>query len=222
LANSNKECIACAEEIKSQAKLCRFCGTLQEDKEFLKATKASKKTNTTKQPRKVPTTKPHTNCLVCRKALKKEEVSVCNNCKYIFLSKRDLDLLRTGVHVEVCPLCKKELYSPEISEECISCENKNSRTSSIWTSWWVQVILVVAVLINPYLETFSSPASLFLTTGGQLFSTNAFLALILWVVSLALGEKHKNYQKVKSWTISTLLFVPIGLALMFLGFLFAI
>ena len=32
-----KECIACAEEIKSGANLCRFCGTLQNDPRFLDA-----------------------------------------------------------------------------------------------------------------------------------------------------------------------------------------
>jgi hypothetical protein len=138
------------------------------------------------------------------------------------LSKRDLDLLRTGVHVEVCPLCKKRLYSPEISEECLRCENGKSKTTSIWISWWVQVILVLVVLINPSLDAWNSPATLFLTIGGQLAATNAFLAFIFWVVSLALGESHRNYQKIKGWTISTLLFVPIGLALMFLGFMFAI
>ena len=32
-----KECIACAEEIKEQARLCKHCGTRQDSKEFLEA-----------------------------------------------------------------------------------------------------------------------------------------------------------------------------------------
>ena len=138
------------------------------------------------------------------------------------LSKRDLDLLRTGVHVEVCPLCKKRLYSPEISEECLRCEKGKSKTTSIWVSWWVALILFFVVLINPNLEAWNSPAILLLTLGGQLAGTNAFLSFILWVVSLILGDKHRNYQKVQAWALSTLLFFAIGLALMFIGFIFAI
>jgi hypothetical protein len=89
------------------------------------------------------------------------------------------------------------------------------------SSWWVQIILIVVVFLNPRFEALSGPATLFLTIGAQLAGNNAVLAAILWVVSLALGEKHKNYQKVKSWTLSTLLFLVVGLALMFLGFMFA-
>jgi hypothetical protein len=36
-----KPCVACAEEIQNAAKLCRFCGTRQDDVSFLSAAKAS-------------------------------------------------------------------------------------------------------------------------------------------------------------------------------------
>jgi hypothetical protein len=208
---TNKECIACAEDIKTQAKLCRFCGTLQDDKEFLKATTVTKKVNTTRS---------NSKCILCSNTLKKNESAVCENCQF-GLSKHELDLVKTGTQLEVCPTCEDNIYRPGVSDECISCEKRNPDTSSIWISWWVQVILVLVVLINPNLDAWSSPAALFLTIGGQLAGTNALLAFILWVVALALGEKHKNHQKLKGWIISTILFVPIGLGFMSLGLLFA-
>jgi hypothetical protein len=208
---TNKECIACAEEIKAQAKLCKHCGTRQDDSEFSKP----KKSSSTNSP-----TQKITKCLICSTKLNKAESSVCDNCQF-GLSKHERDLLVTGVQVELCRSCEQKLYSPEISDECTRCEVRKANTWSILSSWWVQIILIVVVFLNPRFEALSGPATLFLTIGGQLAGTNAVLAAILWVVSLALGEKHKNYQKVKSWTLSTLLFLVVGLALMFLGFMFA-
>lgn len=57
-----KECVACAEEIKFEAKLCKHCGTRQDEAEFIDAPNPLKKTEDKKSSKQVK----GTSCPKCR------------------------------------------------------------------------------------------------------------------------------------------------------------
>ena len=207
-----KECVACAESIKSAASLCKHCGTMQDDEKFVKTAK-------TKRPK--PASPKKSNCLSCEKPLGDKEPSLCNMCQF-HVSKHELDLIALGMDIERCPVCATRFYAPEISSDCHVCEGRNDLSRRLLTSWWVQLIFVFVAIINPINETFSSPGVFFATIGGQLWGTNVFLALVLGLIYVAHGNGHKRAGKIKDWLLSIAAFFILGLLLTIFGYSIAL
>ena len=207
---NQKKCIACAEEIQSSAKLCRFCGTMQNDERFSRVVPKEK-------PKKAPI---KSDCLECGKKLKTGEHTICQGCQFS-LTRHELDLIGTGVEIAKCPVCETIYYSPEISSECHSCDDTQTNYGQLLVSWWVQAILVVVAFINPVFGTFSSPAVFLGTVGGQLTGGNALIGLVLGVVYLAMGKNHKNSERIKTWLLSALAFFIMGVFMVILGYAIA-
>jgi hypothetical protein len=203
-----KNCIACAESIKSAARLCKHCGTMQDDEKFVKTTK-------TKRPR--PSSPTKANCLSCEKPLGiKETSSLCKSCQFQ-VSKHERDLIALGMDIERCPVCKTRFYAPEISSDCHVCEGRNDLSRRLLTSWWVQLIFVGLAVLFSGGQLFASFGLLLLVLGGQALGGNGLLSIIFGLVYLAHGKRHENAPKIKNWLQSTFMFFGIGLVLLFTG-----
>lgn len=200
-----KACIACAEDIKAQAALCKHCNTRQDDASFIRPKKSKSKQATNK-----------TICLKCQRPLKVGEQSVCMSCQFS-LHKQDLELIKTGVDIELCRVCNSRYYSPEISTECISCDRGGASSSKLFVSWWAQLILSTIAILLSGGAIFASIGILFAGLGGQLIGGNGLLSVILGLVYIAQGENHPKAHKTKNWLKSTLLFFGLGWALLLLG-----
>ena len=209
-SSETKACIACAEDIKAQAALCKHCNTRQDDERFIIPKKRKSKLVTSKA-----------DCLKCQRLLKAGEHAVCMSCQF-GLNKHEVELIKTGVAIDVCSVCGVGFYSPEISSECIKCEPRKSNSARFIVSWWVQLIFVFVAIINPRNEIFTSPGVFLATIGGTLFSTSFFLALVLGLVYVAQGRGHKRTGKIKDWLLSSAAFFILGLLLTIVGYSIAL
>jgi hypothetical protein len=217
VANQTKACIACAESIQVGAKLCKHCGTLQDDKRFApgKVTSKSKAPSPTKPKPKVAKAGKCIRCL----APSEPAADLCSKC-YYYLSRRELQLYDGGKDIELCPKCENLIYSPELSDQCHKCEQKNNpRKVNFFISWWAQLIVVAIVLINPQTESFLNPYVFWLNVGAQLFGWNIFIS-IAFAIAFFVIRRRRGWvpQRTRSWLFSSLVSGALGFLILILAF----
>ena len=218
MANSEsgtKECVACAETIKSSAKLCRYCDTLQNDERFQEKSR---------KPSRARTFQEQSQCLKCQRKLKTDEPAICTSCQF-HLDKHELAFLETGAELELCPTCSSRYFLLDYADECVGCESRRSpfKIALPWKlgtlkSWWVQVIFLLPLVFNPEFEVFRFFPVVFLSSlGGQLLFWNALLAGVLGIVYLVRKNNQSDTQRIKTWIFSVLVFMGLGFIAFVLG-----
>ncbi len=208
-----KACIACAESIQSGAKLCKHCGTLQDDKRF--TAKANKQQN---QDPDLARTKAKTavpgECVRCSSPVSNASLSVkhlCVSCDYL-LNKRERVRYDAGAPVQLCPICNDRIFFPETSSQCDKCSYTNKPgKANFLISWWAQVIIVFVVLINPRVEDNSNPIVFLVNASGQLIGWNILLAIVFAIAIIVIRRNLGDTTRARSWLYSSLLFLSTGI-----------
>lgn len=211
METQTKSCVACAEVIQSEAKLCKHCGTLQDDKRFAAAVPKDAKAAAAV----LKTKKDH--CLKCKLKLSDGEKSLCSNCKS-FLNEEEESLLNEGRKVELCPLCQKRIYSRSLSSMCLKCYKKNDPTQlNLLQAWWVQILMIVLVAINPTLDNSRHPLIFMVNLSIGLAVWNAILAIIFGVLFAISKANGKQFVRKRQWMFSFITFFALGVGLLIIS-----
>lgn len=196
----NAKCVACAEVILAEAKLCRHCGTLQNDERFA-VTVAPTKANLVNKSEKPA-------CLRCLKKLKVSDHSLCVECI------EDLDnfesvVFQKGRNITLCPKCELFIFDNAQSDFCHICTREaEPQTSNLWISWWAQILFVLGSFALP--DTFSDVRVFIYNVSAQVFGWNVLLSLAFGIAVFARRRRAKRHR-VTSWFYSSLTFGSIAL-----------
>ena len=198
------KCVACAESILAEARLCRHCGTLQDDPRFKAPVQAAAIQPITEKLEK-------RQCLRCQSLLKATEPLLCVEC-IENLDDVERNVFEKGKNIALCPKCELFIYNSTKSTFCYICtRDAEPQTSNLLISWWLQAIFILAAVVLP--GTFTDARIFFLNVGGQLLGWNVILGIAFGVAFFALRKRAKQYR-LRSWFYSTLTFGGVGLILL--------
>jgi hypothetical protein len=202
---SKVKCVACAEVILAEAKLCRHCGTLQNDERFALVAAPAKAIVEKKSEK--PT------CIRCNAKLKVSDHSLCVEC-IEDLDEYESVVFEKGRNMALCPKCGLFIFNKAQSTFCHVCTRKSEpENSSWWISWWLQVLLVLPVLFLP--ETLTDFRVFIGNVGGQLFGWNLILLAVSTLLWMAFKRRAKQHR-LRSWIASTITFGSLGLFMLLL------
>jgi hypothetical protein len=198
------KCVACAEEILAEAKLCRHCGTLQSDERFA-IVDTSEEIEVTQRDTTQRT------CLRCQKQLKSSDHLLCVEC-IEDLDEYESAVFHKGKNAGLCPKCELFIFNKAQSTFCHMCTKEaEPQHSNLLISWWLQAVFVASTFFLP--DAFSDIRVVLLNVGGQLFGWNVILGIAFGIAYLALKRRAKTYR-LRSWFYSTLTFGGVGLFLL--------
>lgn len=198
---SKVKCVACAEVILAEAKLCKHCGTLQDDARFNTPLKEEENQSIEKTVEKPV-------CIRCLKKLQVSDHSLCVECI------EDLDdfesvVFQKGRNISLCPKCELFIFDKGQSTFCHVCTREaEPQTSNLWISWWAQILFVLGSFALP--DTFSDVRVFIYNVSAQVFGWNVLLSLAFGIAVFARRRRAKRHRVI-SWLYSSLTFGSIAL-----------
>ncbi len=206
MSNSSVKCVACAEQILTEAKLCKHCGTLQDDARFNTPLKEE-------ETKSIEKTVEKASCIRCRTKLKVSDHSLCVEC-IEDLDEYESAVFEKGRNMALCPKCELFIFNKAQSTFCHVCtRNSEPVNSSWWISWWLQVLLVIPVLFLP--ATLTDFRVFIGNVGGQLLGWNLILLAVSTLLWIAFKKRAKQHR-LRSWIASTITFGGLGLFMLLL------